>query len=122
MLFGVMQQHHGEYLSGLYFDKYPELPLEERGRYFKYKNSQHSKQMDDIITNLAHEAVQKTIVSTYGLPWKPEAYVLLGDELWRIASVSATPINEQSAALCKAYQKEYSITIRKVANAIGMQR
>lgn len=122
MFFGIMQQHQGEFQGGLYFKNFPELPRKEKGQYFKYREFDKTSQMDDIITNLAHEMVQKTIVSTYELQWKSEAYVLLGDELWRITTITANAVNQQAAAVVKCVQKEYTIMIRKVANATGTER
>jgi hypothetical protein len=62
------------------------------------------------------------IESTYDLPWKSEAYVLLGDELWRISSSTNVPINEQAAAIVRKSQRKYTITVRKASNAVGLQR
>lgn len=122
MRFGILQQHPGEYKTGLFFEKYPEIKTKERGRLFKYKDADRTHSMEDVVTNLAHEMVIKTISTTYSLPWKSEAYVLLGDELWRITGFSESAINQQVAAIVRNYGKEYSITIRRVSNATEMQR
>lgn len=122
MFYGIAQQHGGEYQSGLYFEKYPEIGDMESGRFFRYREQDRSSSMEDIVVNLSHDSVQKIIVSTYDLPWKSEAYVLLGDELWRIQSSTSRPINEQAFALVKRSQREHSITVRRVANATGIRR
>lgn len=122
MIFGILQPHYGEFRTGLYFQEYPEIGKTEAGMLFKYREDAKTKQIDDIIRNYAHELVVKTISTTYTLPWKSEAYVLLGDELWRIDSVTERETNEQAAMLVRITRKEYNITLRKVSNAIGISR
>ena len=122
MLFGILQPHYGEFRTGLYFHEYPEIGKTDGGMSFKYKEDAKAKQIDDILRNFAHELITKTITTTYKLPWKPEAYVLLGEEMWRIDSVNEREMNEQAAMLVKITRKEFVITLRKVSNAIGMSR
>lgn len=122
MLFGIVQQHGHEWQSGLYFEEYPDIPTREKGRFFKYRDQEMSKSMEDVVVNLSHEMITRTIVTTYDLPFKSEAYILLGEELWRISSVVDRPVKQQSAAVCKAYQKEKVIALRKVSNAVGLSR
>lgn len=122
MLFGIVQQHGEEWQSGLYFEEYPGLPAKEKGRYFKYRDQEMSKSMEDVVVNLAHEMITRTIITTYNLPFKSEAYILLGEELWRISSVHDRPVQQQAATVCKTFQKEKIIGLRKVSNAVGLTR
>lgn len=120
MFFGVVQQHYGEYQRGLYFEKYPDLTIKESGLTFRYREQQKTAQMEDLVANMAHDMIQKVIISTTELPWKSEAYILLGDELWRIISTTHVPVNEQALSVVRKSQREYTITVRKVSNAVGM--
>lgn len=120
MIFGIAQQHSHEWQSALYFEEYPGLPVKEKGRYFKYRDQEMSKSMEDVVVNLAHEMITRTIITTYNLPFKSEAYILLGDELWRISSVLDRPVQQQAASVCKVMQKEKLIGLRKVSNAVGL--
>lgn len=122
MFFGIAQPHQGEFRSGLYFESYQEVGSRDRGIFFRYKEQQKTSSMEDIVNNLAHDKIQKVIESTYDLPWKSEAYVLLGDEMWRIVSCTNQPVNEQANAIVKVAQRRHTVTIRRVANATGMQR
>ena len=121
MFFGIVQNHGEEFQSGLYFDEYPDLKKKQTGKFFRYREQQRTSQMDDIINNLAHDNVQKVIDTTYALPWKSEAYVLLGNEMYRIVSSAKTPIEEQTAFVVKACRNRYSITVRRVSNALNME-
>lgn len=121
MFFGIIQNHGDEFQSGLYFEEYPDLKKQQTGVFFRYKEQQRTSQMDDIINNLAHDNVQKVIESTYALPWKSEAYVLLGNEVWRIISSAKTPIEEQTAIVVKSCRNRFSITLRRVSNALNME-
>lgn len=121
MFFGIVQNHGEEFQSGLYFDEYPDLKKKQTGKFFRYREQQRTSQMDDIINNLAHDNVQKVIDTTYALPWKSEAYVLLGNEMYRIVSSTKTPIEEQTAFVVKACRNRYSITVRRVSNALNME-
>ena len=120
MFFGVVQQHYGEYQRGLYFEKYPDLTIKESGLPFRYREQQKTAQMEDLVANLAHDMIQKVIISTTEIPWKSEAYILLGDELWRIISTTHVPMNPQALSVVKKSQREYTVTVRKVSNAVGM--
>jgi hypothetical protein len=122
MRFGIVRQRHGEYKSGLYFEKYPEIPVHETGKLFKYRDNDRQRSMEDIVANLAHEMTTKTIVSTYRLPWKSEAYVLLGGEVWRISGVMETEKNQAESAIVRVVEREYTISLRRVANATGAYR
>jgi hypothetical protein len=121
MFFGIVQDHNGEYQSGLYYEKYPDLKEKQIGIFFRYKEQQKTAQKEDIINNLAHDNIQKVIESTYEIPWKSESYVLLSNELWRIISTSKSPTNEQAATIVKKCRNRYSITLRKVSNALEME-
>lgn len=121
MFLGIVQNHGDEFQSGLYFEEYPDLKKQQTGLFFRYREQQRTSQMDDIINNLAHDNVQKVIESTYALPWKSEAYVLLGNEMWRIISSTKTPIEEQTSFIVKACRNRHSITLRRVSNALNME-
>lgn len=121
MFFGIVQPHDGEYQSGLYFEEFPDLKKKQSGKLFRYTEQQRTSQMDDIINNLAHDNVQKVIETTYDLAWRSEAYVLLGDELWRIIATAKVPIAEQTATVLKACRNRHALTLRRVSNALGME-
>lgn len=118
---GVVQQHFGEYRTGLFFERYPDLPLTQKGMRFKYKSADSRRAFEDVITNLAEEDKTRTIITTYALAWRAEAYVLLGKDVYRIIDIAETEKDEIVGTVCKTCRKEFSISLRKVDNATGVE-
>ena len=115
-MLSLLQNHSGEYRTGAYFLGYPTLPLNEAGRVFRFKEISVSGTEEDAITNLEYSAHKKTVSTTYGLPWKEKAYVLIGDTVWRIVAWSAEETDAHTVMPMKRVQRRYTIELMRVDN------
>lgn len=121
-MYEFLQQHHGEYKTGVYYMKYPSLPMKETGITFKYKFENVSGNYSRDIANLGYNFYTSSISTSYNLDWTIEAYVLLGSELWQIINIVKNNEDSQANSIKKKNRCTYILTLNKVNNAVGVSR
>lgn len=121
-MYDFIQQHHGCYKTGLYFKKYPSLPMKETGITFKYKFEDVNGLYTRDIARLGYDSYNSSISTSYDLDWKAETYVLLGSDLWQIVNIVKNNEDSQANAIKKKTRAVYKLTLNKVNNAIGVSR
>lgn len=120
-MFGILDCHHAHYYTGLYFAEYPSFENLQSGTRFKYREQIKSDRMTDVVMNFANQSTQRTIVTTYDIPFKPEAYVLLDENLYRIMDISESRLLPQSGALIKSPRKATTLVLNRVSNPLEMK-
>ena len=120
-MFGILDCHHAHYYTGYYFAEYPDLDNLQSGERFKYREQIKSEMMTDVVMNMANQSTQKTIVTTHKIPFKPEGYVLLEENLYRIMDISESMILPQSGLLVKNPRKATTLILNRVSNPLEMK-
>lgn len=121
MAYEFLRQHNREPFTALYYDNEPSLPLESEGHPFRYREAPRYDSMDNIVTNLKSFTATKNIETSSQINFRPEGYVVIGREMWRINSITDTARNTMAAALSKNPPKNKSLQLQKVANPVGME-
>jgi hypothetical protein len=122
-MYGFLKASSAYPFRGLYLESEPTIPMTEQGKVFRYSRTDGgSDERANVVTNLEYRREQGVIRTTDALGWKPEAYVVLGDELWRIILISKRYIETPRAAMIRRPPVEYTLTLDKVNNPVGLER
>lgn len=109
--------------TGLYFENEPTVPMTEPGKSFRYDLAgEKTERNEDAYTNVVYNSERAAIETVKALPWKPEAYVVLGEELWRIEDIAKRVKKSQACAMIRRPLTEYVLTIVKCNNPVGVSR
>lgn len=122
-MYDFMRQNPTEIFTGVYYEKAPTIPMTERGKVFKYaRPNEISDENANVVTNLEYRREQTVIRTTAQNDWKPETYVVLGDELWRIIRISKRYIESLQGAMIRKPLAEYTLTLDLCNNSVGVKR
>ena len=77
--------------------------------------------MDNIVTNLKAFTATKNIETSSQINFRPDGYIVIGKELWRINAITETARNTMAAAITKNPPKNKSLQLQKVANPVGVE-
>lgn len=122
-MYDFLRQKSGEVYTGVYYESEIKLPLKEPGKLFRYSRPESRTAEDaDAVTNLEYTRERCAISTTAGYQWKPKGFVVLGNELWRIVSVSKRVLESQQGAMIRRPSAEYILTLDKCNNAAGVSR
>lgn len=122
-MYDFMRPKSDEVFTGVFYEEAPKIPLTERGKVFKYSRpSETSDENANVVTNLEYRREQTVIRTTAQHRWKPETYVVLGDELWRITRIAKRNIETLQGAMIRKPLVEYTLTLDKCNNPVGVQR
>lgn len=115
-MFGIQNAKSSYPLKALWFENYPDLPRTETGVLFHFKRANGSEAKEQVISRLEYRKVQQTIETNEELHFKPESYVLIGRELFKIASVSIENTNSYAEAISHLVGKHYTLLLDRVDN------
>ena len=121
MAYEFLRQHNSEPFTALYYDIEPSLPLESDGHPFRYREAPRYDSMDNIVTNLKSFTATKNIETSSQINFRPDGYIVIGKELWRINAITETASNTMAAAISKNPPKNKSLQLQKVANPVGVE-
>ena len=122
-MYDFLRPKNDEVYSGVYYEKEPKIPMSERGRVFRYaRPSDTSDENANVVTNLEYRKLQTVIRTTAANEWKPESYVVLGDELWRITRITVRYIDSLRGAMVRKPLAEYTLMLDKCNNPVRIER
>ena len=121
MAYEFLRQHNSEPFTALYYDIEPSLPLESEGLPFRYREAPRYDSMDNIVTNLKSFTATKNIETSSQINFRPDGYIVIGKELWRINAITETASNTMAAAISRQPPKRKSLQLQKVANPVGVE-
>ena len=120
-MFNLLRNHSGEYHTGIYFLKYPTLPLNEAGRFFRFKEAHASGGVAEIGGDMEYSSVKKTVYTTYAFDWKERAYVLSDNTLWIINEWSVSEEAPKAPMPMKTAGKRFALELIRVDNVTGIR-
>lgn len=109
-----------EPFTGMYFMDEPALPVTEPGELFRFRDAPRQDSVDNVITNLKGRTATRTIETTAPVAFRPDGYVVIQDELWRINTVTKTP-RVTMAAFVRRPDVVQVLTLQQVVNPIGLR-
>ena len=121
MAYEFLRQHNSEPFTALYYDNEPSLPMESEGQPFRYREAPRYDSMDNIVTNLKAFTATKNIETSSQINFRPDSYIVIGRELWRINAITETASNTMAAAISRQPPKRKSLQLQKVANPVGVE-
>lgn len=118
-MYDFLRQKAREPFQARYFKQEPSLPLTEAGELFKYREAPRWESMDNVITNLKGINSQKNIETTSPIQFAPDAYIAIGDDLWRINTVTVTPRSVMAAGISRRTPSTTTLQLQLVTNPVG---
>lgn len=120
-MYEFLRQKAREPFQARYFKQEPSLPLTEAGELFKYREAPRWESMDNVITNLKGINSQKNIETTSPIQFAPDAYIAIGDDLWRINTVTVTPRSVMAAGISRRTPSTTTLQLQLVTNPVGVR-
>lgn len=120
-MYEFLRQKAREPFQARYFKQEPSLPLTEAGELFKYREAPRWESMDNVITNLKGINSQKNIETTSPIKFAPDAYIAIGDDLWRINTVTVTPQSVMAAGISRRTPTTTTLQLQLVSNPVGVR-
>lgn len=120
-MYEFLRQKAREPFQARYFKQEPSLPLTEAGELFKYREAPRWETMDNVITNLKGINSQKNIETTSPIKFAPDAYIAIGDDLWRINTVTVTPRSVMAAGISRRTPTTTTLQLQLVSNPVGVR-
>lgn len=122
-MYDFLTRRPEEVYTGLYFESEPRIPMQESGKPFSYSVAgSGSERNENVYTNVEYTACTMGIETTRALPWRPEAYVVLGEALWRIESIGTRILPSQVCLLVRRPRTVYLLSIVRCHNPVGVKR
>lgn len=109
-----------EPFTGQYFKDEPVLPVTEPGELFRFRDAVRQDSTDNVITNLKGRNATRTIETTAPIAFRPDGYVVIDNELWRIVTITKTP-RVTMAAFIRLPDVTQALSLQQVVNSIGLK-
>ena len=122
-MYDFLSRRPKDVYTGLYFEAEPTVPMKEAGKSFAYSLvGDGSERNENVYTNVEYTSRNAVIETVKALDWKPEAYIVRGDELWMIEGIGMRVVESQVCAMIRRPLVVYVLSIVRCNNPVGVKR